>query len=161
MKIIYVSLIGLFLLTFVVCGNTDVHKFTSGEATALVYNWVYTNWANDSNLYELDRDFLSNNLLHPLRQDPFGRFGSVNESYLGNGKWAVEIFSNGGFNFLKSKKESFPSEFTWEHLYNNYDGRVFIFIVYEQSQAVIYKGQCGKELNLVINPCDDLQKTFK
>ena len=43
MKIIYVSLIGLFLLAFVACGNTeptDVPKFASGEATALVYNWA-------------------------------------------------------------------------------------------------------------------------
>ena len=57
----------------------------------------------------------------------------------------------------------FTSDTNWEDIYNNYDGKLYIFIVYEQSHAIAYKGTCGKGLDTdrEINPCNDLKKTFK
>tara|TARA_Y100001936_G_scaffold144004_1_gene140489 strand:- start:246 stop:761 length:516 start_codon:yes stop_codon:yes gene_type:complete len=171
MKIIYVSLIGLFLLAFVACGNTeptDVPKFTSGEATALVYNSQFELMDRQLEiLYLINNEYNSfvassfrDNRLKPLskeRIDSDSPFGYVDEVYLGNGKWAVTVFSN-GFRRINSTPDT-----NWEEIYNNYDGILNIFIVYEESLTVSYKGNCGKESDpdREINPCNDLQKTFK
>ena len=79
--------------------------------------------------------------------------------YLGNGKWAVTVFSN-GFRRINSTHDT-----NWEDIYNNYDGMLYIMIVYEESNAVMFKGACGKgndhDSDSGLHPCNDLQKTFK
>ena len=170
MKIICVSLIGLFLLTFVACekDEKDVPKFASGEATALVYKSeleyllsqieIFGNV--DSKVKQINET--TNNILIPVRKERMDRhspFGYVDELYLGNGKWAVTVFSN-GFTRITS-----TSDTNWGEIYNNYEGFVGIFIVYEETHAVLYKGHCGKDYDhdadYGLHPCNDLQKTFR